>query len=223
MAVRRAESTQRLGEPTTRGESASGKWRVRGQHRLHTRGEQGFYAKRRGTHYDNRTRTQNSKSSERAHPAAHIVGPWPHAGKGWANLNQIAHPSAAGVDQQTVPQAKERVGEWMDGRLHSVHRQDYRAPDIRRVYIRKPGKQEKRPGVPTVADRALQRSTAQVLSAIYEQDFLTCSLGGRPGRSAHQALATLTEAIKGRQVSWVLEADLKHFFESLNPQWIPMR
>ena len=59
---------------------------------------------------------------------------------------------------------------------------DIKAPDIRRVYIPKPGKQEKRPlGVPTVSDRALQRSTAEVLSAIYEQDFLTCSFGGRPG------------------------------------------
>ena len=66
--------------------------------------------------------------------------------------------------------------------LQSVHRKGYRAPDIRRVYIPKPGKQEKRPlGVPTVSDRALQRSTAQVLSAIYEQDFLPCSFGGRPG------------------------------------------
>src|SRR5260363_274655 len=93
----------------------------------------------------------------------------------------------------------------MDGMLHSVHRQGYRAPAIRRVYIPRPGKQEKRPcGVSTVADRALQRSMAQVLSAIYGQDFLPCSFGGRPGWSAHQALATLSEAIKGRKVSWVI-------------------
>ena len=56
--------------------------------------------------------------------------------------------------------------------LQSVHRQGYRAPDIRRVYIPKPGKQEQRPlGVPCVADRALQKSVAQVLAAIYEQEF----------------------------------------------------
>ena len=60
--------------------------------------------------------------------------------------------------------------------------------------------------MPCVADRALQRSAAQVLSAIYEQDFLPCSFGGRPGRSAHQALASLHEVISGRQVEWVLEA-----------------
>ena len=93
--------------------------------------------------------------------------------------------------------------------------QGVQAPAIRRVYIPKPGKQEKRPlGVPTVSDRALQRSTAEVLSAIYEQDFLPCSFGGRPGRGAHHALATLNEVIAGRKVGWVLEADLKNFFGS---------
>src|SRR5439155_1409248 len=81
-----------------------------------------------------------------------------------------------GVYGQTVTEAKESFEEWIAGMLQSVHRQGYRAPEIRRVYIPKPGKQEMRPlGVPTVADRALQRSTAQVLSAIYEQDFMSCS------------------------------------------------
>src|SRR5260364_350969 len=56
------------------------------------------YSKRRDTHHDNRTRTDSSKSSEKANPAVHIVGPSPDAGKGRANLNQIAHQSAAGVD-----------------------------------------------------------------------------------------------------------------------------
>jgi RNA-directed DNA polymerase len=74
--------------------------------------------------------------------------------------------------------------------------------------------------VPCVADRALQRSAAQVLSAIYEQDFLPCSFGGRPGRGAHQALATLHEVIAGRKVEWILEADLKNFFGSLSHDWM---
>jgi retron-type reverse transcriptase len=84
------------------------------------------------------------------------------------------------VDGQTVEAAKRSFDGWIEPMLQSIHRQGYRAPDIRRVYIPKPGKTEKRPlGVPTVADRALQRSTAEVLSAIYEQDFLPCSFGGR--------------------------------------------
>jgi RNA-directed DNA polymerase len=139
----------------------------------------------------------------------------------WTNLCQVPDRSAPGVDGQTAAAAKESFSEWIDVMLQSVHRQGYRAPDIRRVYIPKPGKREKRPlGVPTVSDRALQRSTAQVLSAIYEQDFLPCSFGGRPGRGAHHALATLNEIVAGSKVGWVLEADLKNFFGSLSHDWL---
>src|SRR6201989_2798289 len=137
------------------------------------------------------------------------------------NLSKIPKRSAAGVDGQTVEAAKESFEGWIEPVLQSIHRQGYRAPNIRRVYIPKPGKTEKRPlGVPTVADRALQRSTAEVLSAIYEQDFLPCSFGGRPKLSAHHALATLNEVIAGRMIGWVLEADLKNFFGSLNHDWV---
>jgi RNA-directed DNA polymerase len=135
----------------------------------------------------------------------------------WRSLCQIPKRSAPGVDGQGVSEAKEGFKGWIGVMLQSVHRQGYKAPDIRRVYIPKPGKQEKRPlGVPTVSDRALQRSTAQVLSAIYEQDFLPCSFGGRPELGAHHALATLTEVIAGGKVGWVLEADLKNFLDDVS-------
>jgi RNA-directed DNA polymerase len=139
----------------------------------------------------------------------------------WGSLCQIPNRSAPGVDGQGVSEAKESFEGWIGAMLQSVHRQGYPAPDIRRVYIPKPGKQEKRPlGVPTVSDRALQRSTAQVMSAVYEQDFLPCSFGGRPGLGAHHALATLVEVIAGGKVGWVLEADLKNFFGSLDHGWL---
>jgi RNA-directed DNA polymerase len=139
----------------------------------------------------------------------------------WKNLSRIPRRSAPGCDGQTVAEAKEEFGEWIEPMLQSVHRRGYQAPPIRRVYIPKPGKQEKRPlGVPCVTDRALQRSVAEMLAAIYEQDFLPCSFGGRPGRGAHHALATLNEVISGRKVSWVLEADLKNFFGSLDHGWL---
>ena len=84
----------------------------------------------------------------------------------WTNLCQIPKRSAPGVDGQTVTVAKETFGEWVEPVLRSVHRQGYRAPDIRRVYIPKPGKREKRPlGVPGVNDRALQRSIDDRLGA----------------------------------------------------------
>ena len=137
------------------------------------------------------------------------------------NLQKISKRSAAGVDGQNVEEARKSFADWIGPMLDSVHRQGYKAPDIRRVYIPKPGKTEKRPlGVPTVSDRALQRSTAEVLSAIWEQDFLPCSFGGRPKLSAHHALATLNEAIAGGKTGWVLEADLKNFFGSLDHDWV---
>ena len=134
------------------------------------------------------------------------------------NLSQIPAKSAAGVDGQTVTEGKESFEEWVAVMLQSVHRKGYRAPEIRRVYIPKPGKQEMRPlGVPTVADRALQRSASQVLSAIYEQDFLSCSFGGRPGRGAHQALATLHERICGRKDRVGVGGGSQEFLWKLKP------
>jgi len=139
----------------------------------------------------------------------------------WRNLCQIPNKSAPGVDGQTVADAKESFNEWIEPMLQSMHRKGYCAPAIRRVYIPKPGKEQMRPlGVPCVKDRALQRSVSQVLSAIYEQDFLPCSFGGRSGVGAHNALATLNEVIAGRKISWVLEADLKNFFGSLDHSWM---
>lgn len=137
------------------------------------------------------------------------------------NLKKIPNRSAPGCDGVTVAEAKKDFDQWIEPMLQLVHQQGYKAPPIRRVYIPKPGKQEKRPlGVPCVSDRALQRSTSEVLSAIYEQDFLPCSFGGRPGRGAHNALSTLNEVIAGKKVGWVLEADLKNFFGSLDHGWL---
>jgi group II intron reverse transcriptase/maturase len=120
-----------------------------------------------------------------------------------------------------VDEAKQDFGAWSEATLRAVHTQGYRPPPVRRTYIPKPGKREQRPlGVPCVGDRVLQRSVAEVLSAIYEQDFLPCSFGGRPSVGAHHALATLHEVIAGRPVSWVYEADLRNFFGSLDHGWL---
>jgi len=139
----------------------------------------------------------------------------------WKNLCQIPANSAPGCDGQTVAEAKEEFEVWIEPMVQSMHRKSYHPPPVRRAYIPKPGRREKRPlGVPTVTDRALQRSVAQVLSAIYELDFLPCSFGGRLGLGAHHALATLNEIIAGRKVSWVLEADLSNFFGSVDHGWL---
>lgn len=137
------------------------------------------------------------------------------------SLMHMPNNTAKGIDGIDVKQAKEYFDIWADEIITSIHRKSYNPPAVRRVWIPKPGKTEKRPiGVPCVADRALQRSVATVLSTIYEQDFLNCSFGGRPKRSAHNALATINETISGKKVSWVLEADLKNFFGSLDHEWL---
>jgi hypothetical protein len=100
--------------------------------------------------------------------------------------------------RNVLDNAKESFGNWSEDMLTAIHRCGYKAPAIRRVYIPKPGKAEKRPiGIPPIADRALQRSAARVLSAIYEEDFLKCSFGGRPGIGAHNALCTFNEGEEG--------------------------
>lgn len=99
------------------------------------------------------------------------------------------------MDGVTRDEAMKTFEVWAEEMLTSIHRKGYHPPAVRRVWIPKPGKKEKRPlGVPAVADRALQRCTSEILTAIYEQDFLNCSFGGRPGRGHHNALATLNES-----------------------------
>jgi group II intron reverse transcriptase/maturase len=137
------------------------------------------------------------------------------------NLKHIPLDSATGIDGIDVRTAIETFGQWIEEMEASIHRKSYRAPAVRRVWIPKPGKTEKRPiGVPCVTDRALQRSVATVLNAIYEVDFLNCSFGGRPGRSAHNALTTMSGIVMGKKIGWVFEADLKNFFGSLDHGWL---
>src|SRR5450755_1869557 len=98
----------------------------------------------------------------------------------WESVCHIPNDSAPGCDGQTVEEAKESFKQWAPEMLRAIHDRGYRPPPILRVFIPKPGKKEKRPlGIPCVTDRALQRSVAGVLAAIYEQDFLSCSFGGK--------------------------------------------
>src|SRR5919108_694359 len=139
----------------------------------------------------------------------------------WRNLCHVPRHTAPGSDGQTVDELKQDFVAWSEATLHAVHTQGYRPPPVRQTYIPKPGKRELRPlGVPCIGDRVLQRSVTDVLTAIYEQDFLPCSFGGRPGVGAHHALTTLHEVIAGKPVSWVYEADLRNFFGSLDHEWL---
>lgn len=139
----------------------------------------------------------------------------------WDSLNMTPNKSSPGVDKQDVVSAKENFESWAKECITSIHRKGYKPPAIKRVYIPKPGKSEMRPiGIPTIFDRCLQRTVSQVMAHIYEQDFLSCSFGGRPRLSAHNALCTLNEIVAGKKVGWIFEADLKNFFGSLSHEWV---
>src|SRR5438445_2598416 len=134
----------------------------------------------------------------------------------------IKKDAAAGVDGQTWEQYGEKLEENLQVLSARLKRGAYRAKPVRRVYIPKVGKPgELRPlGVPALEDKIVQRATVEVLNAIYEQDFLGFSYGFRPRRSPHQALDALAVGIGTRRVNWVLDADIRKFYDTLDQGWL---
>ncbi|MBW2154434.1 MAG: transcription elongation factor GreAB [Deltaproteobacteria bacterium] len=122
---------------------------------------------------------------------------------------------AAGVDNVTA----EEYEKDLDGNLLSLLDRfksgSYSAPPVKRVYIPK-GDGKLRPiGIPALEDKVLQRAVVMVLTALYEQDFLDCSYGFRPGRSVHQALEDMWREIMRMGGCWVLEVDIKSYFDTV--------
>jgi RNA-directed DNA polymerase len=124
---------------------------------------------------------------------------------------------ARGVDGQSAEQYAANLEENLQSLLDRAKSGTYRAPPVRRVHIPKGSGAETRPiGIPTFEDKVLQRAVVMVLEAVYEQDFLECSYGFRPGRSAHQALETLQNQAVRMAGGWVVELDIRKFFDSMD-------
>lgn len=125
---------------------------------------------------------------------------------------------AAGVDGQTAADYQRDLEGNLRSLLERAKSGTYRAPPVRRVHIPKGGsKTETRPiGIPTLEDKILQRAVAMLLEPIYEQDFYDCSYGFRPGRSAHQALESLWKQTMDNQGGWMVEVDIRKFFDTLD-------
>jgi RNA-directed DNA polymerase len=125
--------------------------------------------------------------------------------------------AAAGVDEMTARQYEVGLDERLVDLLERFKSGTYKAPPVLRVYIPKDEKGiEKRPiGIPTLEDKILQRAVVMLLEPLYEVDFSCSSFGFRPGRSQHQALSTLRVALKYPSGRWVLEIDIKRFFDTM--------
>jgi RNA-directed DNA polymerase len=124
---------------------------------------------------------------------------------------------ATGVDGQTADEYAAHLEDNLRSLLDRAKSGTYRAPPVRRVHIPKGNGSQTRPiGIPTFEDKVLQRAVAMVLEAVYEQDFLNCSYGFRPGRSAHQALEVLQHESVCMAGGWVLEVDIAKFYDNLD-------
>lgn len=124
---------------------------------------------------------------------------------------------ARGVDGQSAESYAANLEENLQVLLNRAKSGTYRAPPVRRVHIPKGSGTDTRPlGIPTFEDKVLQRAVAMLLEAVYEQDFLDCSYGFRPGRSAHHALAALQHQSVIMAGGWLLEIDIRKFFDRLD-------
>ena len=138
----------------------------------------------------------------------------------WLNeaYRRTRKDGAVGVDGQTAAEYAVNLQDNLKSLLDRAKSGDhYRAPPVRRVHIPKGDGHKTRPiGIPAFEDKVLQRAVAMVLEAVYEQDFLDCSYGFRPKRSAHQALRAVWKQAMDLGGCWVLEADIEDFFGTVD-------
>src|SRR6202140_4475831 len=132
----------------------------------------------------------------------------------------LKREAASGVDGRTWQSYKQNL-EANLVELHSrIHRGTYRALPSRRQYIPKPDGRQRPLGIAALEDKIVQRAVVEVLNAIYEQDFLGFSYGFRPGRGQHDALDALAVGITYTKVSWIVDADVRSFFDSRSHEWL---
>lgn len=130
--------------------------------------------------------------------------------------NRVRKDAAVGVDGTT----KEQYGQDLERNLEDLHERlkskRYRHQPIRRVHIPKERGKTRPIGISAFEDKLVQEAVREVLEAVYEQDFMTCSYGFRPGRGAHDAIRALNRVVYKGEVNWIVEADIQSFFDSVD-------
>jgi group II intron reverse transcriptase/maturase len=132
----------------------------------------------------------------------------------------LARQAAPGEDGRTWQEYGKDLEVNLRDLSERLARGAYRAWPVKRVYIPKADGRKRPIGMPVIEDKIVQRATTEVLNAIYEEDFLGFSHGFRPGRRAHDALDALTVAIQIKKVNWILDADIRSFFDTLSHEWL---
>jgi group II intron reverse transcriptase/maturase len=133
---------------------------------------------------------------------------------------ELEEHAAAGVDGLTWRDYEQNLKGNLEGLHARVHRGAYRPLPSRRVYIPKPDGRQRPLAVAALEDKIVQRATAAVLNAIYEEDFLGFSYGFRPGRGAHDAMDALCVGITSKKVSFIVDADIRSFFDTVDQEWL---
>src|SRR5271166_775280 len=133
---------------------------------------------------------------------------------------ELKEEAAPGVDGLTWTEYEQNLDRNIEDLHARVQRGAYRALPSRRVYIPKPDGRQRPIAVAALEDKIVQRATAALLNAIYEEDFLGFSYGFRPGRGAHDALDALVVGIGSRKVNWILDADIRSFFDEVSQEWL---
>jgi RNA-directed DNA polymerase len=132
----------------------------------------------------------------------------------------LKRDAAAGVDGQTWQAYGKELESNLQNLSDRLARGAYRARPVKRAYIPKADGKQRPIGIPVLEDKIVQRAAVQVLNAVYETDFLGFSYGFRPGRSAHMAVDALAVGIETKKVNWLLDADIRGFFDTLSHEWL---
>ena len=133
---------------------------------------------------------------------------------------ELKQDAAAGVDDLTWQDYQANLERNLEDLHERVQRGAYRALPSRRTYIPKPDGRQRPLAIAALEDKIVQRATVALLNAIYEEDFLGLSYGFRPGRCAHDALDALFVGINSTKVNWILDADIRSFFDEISQQWL---
>ena len=134
---------------------------------------------------------------------------------------ELKRNKASGIDGVTVQSYEANLRTNISDLVQRLKSKTYRPQPVRRVYIPKPGKQEKRGlGIPAVEDKLVQIAMKKLLEAIFEQDFLDCSFGFRPQRSCHDAINRVDKTIMCKPINYVVEVDIKRYFDTVSHYWL---